>query len=151
MGETSFGARPRARLPRRGSGLRTLPLAAVAFLIVLNALFGSTWQLMPFPDAEAVLVAFLTGLAFGLAVHRWSALWLALLALPAGLGGEGGFFGGVIALLVTGPFALTGLAVGVFAFRRMQRVALRRMLARAHARPVAGNAGGLHAPPGLGA
>ncbi|MFL5826806.1 MAG: hypothetical protein ACJ76V_09810 [Thermoleophilaceae bacterium] len=110
-----------------------LALAAVAFPVVLAALFAKTWQLMPFPDTDAALVALAAGFAFGLAVHRWSALWLALTVLPAGMGGEGGFFGGVVALIVAGPFALVGLSAGVALVQRLARVVIRRMIARARA------------------
>jgi hypothetical protein len=109
-------------------GLIRLALSLVAFPVVLVALFAKTWQLMPFPDPEAALVALAVGFAFGLAVHRWSALWLALLVLPAGFGGEGGFFGGMVALFVAGPFALVGLAAGVALVQRLARIAIRRMI-----------------------
>ncbi|HEX8855352.1 MAG TPA: hypothetical protein VF752_07095 [Thermoleophilaceae bacterium] len=108
-----------------------LVLATIAFPVVLAALFSKTWQLMPFPDTEAALAALGTGFAFGLAVHRWSAMWLTLAVLPAGMGGEGGFFGGVVALFVVGPFALVGLTAGVALVKRLARVAIRRMIAPA--------------------
>jgi hypothetical protein len=128
------GADPHAFEVERRSGRKArirLALAAISFPVVLAALFARTWQLMPFPDTEAALVALATGFAFGLAVHRWSALWLTMLVLPAGLGGEGGFFGGVVALFVAGPFALVGIAAGVALVKRLARVAIRRMIAPA--------------------
>ncbi|MBX5470341.1 MAG: hypothetical protein IRZ21_10635 [Thermoleophilaceae bacterium] len=130
-------SRTARRLARRGRVLRLGPLAGAAFLVALQALFKGTWELLPFPDADAALAALAAGAAFGVAVHRAWALCLAALVLPAALVDGAGIFEAIAALVVAGPFALAGLASGVAIARRVQRIALRRMLAAARVRPEA--------------
>jgi len=126
----------RARRRRRRVALTVIAATvAGAFSLTLLLLLPDAWPELPFPEANGLAVVAATGLVFGLVIGRWRAALLTLTVLPvAALIAAGGFWSGVIALMVAGPYALAGLLVGVGGARGLRALARwRRSTVRARA------------------
>jgi hypothetical protein len=130
------GRRPLARpLDRRWRELCLAAVATVGYGVLMGSVLPGNWPLMPFPQTHPVVLAGLIGLPVGLLLRRrWWALLLPLTLLVALNPHGAGFAGAIVAFVIAGPFATAGIAIGMaigFAVtRRLQRLALRRMLAR---------------------
>jgi hypothetical protein len=118
-------------------------LALVSFLgygALMSLVLPPNWPLMPFPQPHPVLLAGLIGIPFGLVLRRRWAPLLPLTLLVAINAPGAGFAGSLVVLFLVGPFAGVGILVGVASARRVQRFALRRVIARA-ARPASAGSG----------
>jgi hypothetical protein len=126
----------RARRRRRRVVLSVLAaLVSGAYCLALLLLLPGSWPELPFPQADGLAIAGITGLVFGLVIGRWSASLLALLVLPVGaIIAPGGFWSGVVAFVVAGPYALAGLLVGVGTARGLRALARRSRTATSRRR-----------------
>jgi len=97
----------------------------------MGAVLPGTWPLMPFPQTAPVELTALIGLPVGLLLRRTWAPLLPLTLLVTLNPHGAGFAGAFVAFLVVAPFATSTIFIGVFAARRLHRVALRRMISRA--------------------
>jgi hypothetical protein len=108
--------------------------AFVGYGSLMAIVLPPSWPLMPFPEPKPVMLAGLIGIAFGaLLRRRWAALLPFTLLVAINTPGAG-LAGAVVVLFLVGPFAGFGILVGMAVARRLQRFALRRVIARA-ARP----------------
>ena len=94
-----------------------------------------TWPLMPFPQTAPVELAVLIGLPVGILLRRAWAPLLPLTLLVALNPPGTGLAGAIVAFLIVAPFAGTSIFIGVAAARRLQRLALRRMLSSVRQTP----------------
>ena len=122
-----------SRLPWRQ--LRLALVSAVGYGALMSAVLPGTWPLMPFPQTHPVVLAGLLSIPVGLIVRRGWAPLLPLTLIVALNPPQTGIAGSVVAFLVVGPFGVAGIALGMAVGRRLQRMVLRRMLARARVRP----------------
>jgi hypothetical protein len=115
-------------------------LAIVSFVgygALMSVVLPPNWPLMPFPEPRPVLLAGLIGVPFGLVLRRSWAPLLPLTLLVAINTPGAGFAGSIVVLFLVGPFAGVGIVVGVASARRLQRLLLRRAIARASKPPPA--------------
>jgi hypothetical protein len=106
-------------------------VSALAYGALMSLVLPGTWPLMPFPQTAPVELAALIGLPVGLILRRTWAPFLPFTLLVALNPPGAGFAGALVAFLVVGPFAASTIFIGVVAARRLQRLALRRMISRA--------------------
>jgi hypothetical protein len=118
-------------LTHRWREARLVLFSAVAYGALMSAVLPGSWPLMPFPQDRPVVLAALIGLPFGLLVRRRWAPLLPLTLLVALDPPQTGFAGAVVATVIVGPFAAVSICLGVACAKRLQRLALRRMLSRA--------------------
>jgi hypothetical protein len=136
------GRRPSARSLDRAVRWREWRLAIVSFVgygALMSVVLPPNWPLMPFPEPRPVLLAGLIGVPFGLVLRRRWAPLLPLTLLVAINTPGAGFAGSVVVLFLVGPFAGVGILVGLVSARRLQRLALRRVIGRAGRPPSAGS------------
>lgn len=103
-------------------------LAAVGYFLVMRAVLGAVWPTLPFPTADGLVAAAGVGFGFGLVIRRWWAVLLALAMAPLAAASSGSVLGGgLIGLVVGGPYAAIGLGGGVALGRaRTHRASARR-------------------------
>ena len=114
-----------------------MAVAFVGYGALMSVVLPPNWPLMPFPQPKPVLLAGLIGVGFGALLRRRWAPLLPLTLLVAVNPPGAGFAGQIVVLFLVGPFACFGILVGMAVARRMQRLALRRVIKRA-ARPPQG-------------
>jgi hypothetical protein len=103
---------------------------AAVYGAALALTFASTWPGAPFPEPRGLASAVAVSVLAGVIVARAWALLLPLVLLVVGSSDGYGVFSGIVLLVVGGPYAITGMALGIGLGR-----ALRRPFRRAHASP----------------
>jgi hypothetical protein len=109
--------------------------AFVGYGALMSVVLPPNWPLMPFPQPRPVLLAGVISLAFGALLRRRWAPLLPLTLLVAINAPGAGFAGAIVVLFLVGPFAGMGILIGMAFARRLQRLLLRRVIARAARRP----------------
>lgn len=105
---------------------RRLAVAGVVYTAAVSALALYTWPLMPFPEPVPLAGIAAVSFVFGFAMRR-RALLLPALLFPAGWALAGiGWFGGVVAMTVAAPAALSFASLGTLARGGCIRLAARR-------------------------
>ena len=120
-----------SRRPLRWREWRLIVVSFVGYGALMSVVLPPNWPLMPFPEPRPVIIAGLIGVPFGLMLRRRWAPLLPLTLLVAINTPGAGFAGSIVVLFLVGPFAGVGILIGVASARRIQRLALRRSIARA--------------------